>query len=76
MFKKGNRIILTEKELRTIEDMRCDGFTWENIAKRFDCSSGTLWNRYHEWKDGQTEFDKYTRMSVWNKIKYFFKEVI
>lgn len=76
MIKKGNKIMLSEKELREVEEKRKDGFTWKDIGKNFNCSYGTVRRRYKEWKEGETEFDDYMRMSWWEKVKYAFKEVL
>ena len=76
MIKKGHKIMLTEKELRNVEQLRKDGFVWKEIGKFFDCSSTTVRKRYIEWQNGDTEFDKYTRMTWWEKLKYAFREVI
>ena len=74
--KKGRRILLTEKELREVEEKRRDGFTWKDIGRGFSCSSVTIRKRYIQWKDSETEFDNYIRMSWWEKVKYAFKEVL
>jgi len=76
MIKKGRKIMLTEKELREVEEKRNDGFTWRDIGNQFSCSSSTVRKRYMEWKEGETEFDSYMRMSWWEKLKYAFREVI
>lgn len=74
--KRGKRIELTEKELRKVEEMRKDGFYWRQIGTEFNCSFGTVRNRYKEWKGGETEFDDYLSMTWLKKLKYFFKEVL
>ena len=74
--KKGRRILLTEKELREVEEKRRDGFTWKDIGRGFSCSSSTVRKRYMQWENNETEFDSYIRMSWWEKVKYAFKEVL
>lgn len=76
MIKKGHKIMLTEKELKKVEQLRKDGFVWRDIGKNFECSSTTVRNRYLEWQNKETEFDSYMRMGWLEKIKYAFWELL